>query len=169
MHNLKHSGPSHMQTHYKQHFQAMCVPISSVAFAGEAACSHCLHWHPLCIPVPSTGSKMCHRGHPCSGCQRLHVLPVLTNSLTVLGACTCWRLWIKLKNPRSKVLVSGEFGGWHLTLMCQPPLRPAATTSGSFGAICGRALSCWMKMSIFCLSDHLDLIAGKTLSTRKER
>lgn len=58
----------------------------------------------------------------------------------LFGEAWCWRDWIELKNPRSKIFRSGLFAGWACNSICHPSLRPSRTISESLGHAWGSGI-----------------------------
>ncbi|VFQ80909.1 unnamed protein product [Cuscuta campestris] len=73
-------------------------------------------------------------------------VPSLANlSFAICGAVFSFSDWMALKKPKSRMLRSGELGGWLVRMMLKPFPLAAAINSGSVVEMCGFALSCWRK------------------------
>jgi len=90
------------------------------------------------------------------------------SSCIVLAFFLYWIAWIAWKKPKSRMLKSGQLGGWHISLMSNPSCFATSQNWGSSTFKWVGALSCCMKIGL-CTSSlgHFALIEGNTLLIMK--
>ena len=82
---------------------------------------------------------------------------------SIVFAFFLWIAYIARKKPKSRMLKSGEFGGWQIRRISNPPSLAASQKSGSSNFKWEGALSCWMNIGLPTYSlGHFALMAGNT-------